>query len=199
MPPKKDSGRSKKNGKKRIDPTTTPVAERQRLFSECSESTCSLCWNEISVYAVGVCNHAICHICMTRMRVLCSQKDCAICRQDMPLIVFSRQLLKFEDLANQVLPKDKKFQICFENASVKKSFDDLLTHKCPKCLNSTFTTFKQLDTHMRREHELFYCELCSTHLKVFSYERKLYTRPELATHRRKGDPDDSSHRGKISS
>ena len=32
-------------------------------------------------------------------------------------------------------------------------------------------------------------------LQAFSHERKFYTRAELATHRRKGDPDDSSHRG----
>ena len=196
MPPKKDFGRGKKNPKKRIDPGVTPVAERQRLYSECSENTCSLCWNEISIFAVGVCNHAICHVCMTRMRVLCSQKDCAICRQDMPMIVLSRQLCKYDDLANQVLPKDKKYQICCEDGNVKKIFDDLLTHKCLKCPNQvTFTTFKQLDTHTRREHEVFFCDLCSANLKVFSHERKLYTRPELATHRRKGDPDDSSHRG----
>lgn len=31
--------------------------------------------------------------------------------------------------------------------------------------------------------------------QIFSHERKLYTRQTLALHRRKGDPDDSSHKG----
>lgn len=32
-------------------------------------------------------------------------------------------------------------------------------------------------------------------MKIFSFERKCYTRQELALHRRKGDPDNTSHRG----
>ena len=100
-------------------------------------------------------------------RVLCSTNDCAICRQDMPQIVFSSKVAKFKDLADRVLPKDKRYQICFEDDSLKKSFEELLNHSCPICPNKpTFRTFKQLDTHVRREHERFYCELCTTDLKV---------------------------------
>ena len=32
-------------------------------------------------------------------------------------------------------------------------------------------------------------------IQIFSHERKLYTRSDLATHRRKGDENDSSHKG----
>ena len=100
-------------------------------------------------------------------RVLCSTNDCAICRQDMPQIVFSSKVAKFKDLADRVLPKDKRYQICFEDDSLKKSFEELLNHSCPICPNKPiFRTFKQLDTHVRREHERFYCELCTTDLKV---------------------------------
>ena len=100
-------------------------------------------------------------------RVLCSTNDCAICRQDMPQIVFSSKVSKFKDLADRVLPKDKRYQICFEDDSLKKSFEELLNHSCPICPNKPiFRTFKQLDTHVRREHERFYCELCTTDLKV---------------------------------
>lgn len=31
--------------------------------------------------------------------------------------------------------------------------------------------------------------------KIFSFERRAYTREQLAMHRRKGDPDNKSHRG----
>ena len=100
-------------------------------------------------------------------RILCSTNDCAICRQDMPQIVFSSKVAKFKDLADRVLPRDKRYQICFEDDSLKKSFEELLTHSCPICPNKPiFRTFKQLDTHVRREHERFYCELCTTDLKV---------------------------------
>ena len=85
----------------------------------------------------------------------------------MPQIVFSSKVAKFKDLADRVLPKDKRYQICFEDDSLKKSFEELLNHSCPICPNKPiFRTFKQLDTHVRREHERFYCELCTTDLKV---------------------------------
>ena len=47
----------------------------------------------------------------------------------------------------------------------------------------------------RKEHELFICDLCLANLKVFSHERKYYTRKDLVRHRKSGDPDEKSHRG----
>ena len=64
---------------------------------------------------------------------------------------------------------------------------------------------------MRRQHELFYCELCVDNLevcfpvpavrhlksrdffKLFPCERRVYDRRALAEHRRMGDPDDKSY------
>lgn len=48
---------------------------------------------------------------------------------------------------------------------------------------------------MRKTHDLYFCPLCVSNLKIFTFERRCYTRSELATHNRKGDPDDTSHRG----
>jgi hypothetical protein len=48
---------------------------------------------------------------------------------------------------------------------------------------------------MRREHNLVYCDLCVDNLKIFCFERRCYTKQELGYHRRKGDPDNTSHRG----
>lgn len=39
------------------------------------------------------------------------------------------------------------------------------------------------------------CDLCTDNLKIFSNERKYYTRKELARHRKTGDPDETSYRG----
>ena len=80
---------------------------------------------------------------------------------------------------------DRKYKICFEDESVQRSYKLLLQHECPICKESIssdcrngkndhsntnypsiFPTFKQLETHVRREHELFYCDLCAEHLKV---------------------------------
>ena len=172
-----------------VDDNTSNVqqSDRQRLFSEASDDQCSVCWNDIKIFAIGFCNHPICYICSTRMRVLCSQKDCPICRQDLSKVVFIRKLCSYQSVTDQVLLQDKRYQICFEDQEVKKSYDNLLAHNCPLCppeKNVAFKTFKQLDTHLRREHEKFFCELCNQHLKKFSHERKFYSRSELATHRK---------------
>lgn len=47
-------------------------------------SVCPLCRREkIKIYAVGECSHPVCHLCSTKMRILCEQTYCAICRQDL--------------------------------------------------------------------------------------------------------------------
>ncbi|CAB4030315.1 Zinc finger 598 [Paramuricea clavata] len=40
-----------------------------------------------------------------------------------------------------------------------------------------------------------YCDICLKHLKIFTHERKCYTREALVRHRKEGDADDRSHRG----
>ena len=47
----------------------------------------------------------------------------------------------------------------------------------------------------RREHESYYCELCVSNLRLFTHERKVYSRKTLVEHRRKGDRDDTSFKG----
>ena len=50
------------------------------------QDECVLCCREISIYAVGVCDHPVCYICSARMRVLCETSECPICRSDMPMV-----------------------------------------------------------------------------------------------------------------
>lgn len=89
---------------------------------------------------------------------------------------------------------DKKFGIYFMTPGIERAYLQLLIHRCSKCDNEIFQTFQQLKDHMRRQHEVFYCDLCSENLKIFSFERRFYNRSQLALHRRKGDPDDKSHK-----
>lgn len=44
-----------------------------------------------------------------------------------------------------------------------------------------------------QENDLNIC--IRLHIQIFSFERRAYTREQLAMHRRKGDPDNKSHRG----
>ena len=58
-----------------------------------------------------------------------------------------------------------------------------------------FDTLKELKQHMSKTHQLFQCDLCTDHYLLFPGERKWYNRADLARHKRKGDPDDKSHKG----
>lgn len=74
----------------------------------------------------------------------------------------------FSDLQHYTLLQDKKYKICFENGKIQDAFYKLLEHNCSVCPNSpSFRSFHALYDHMRREHELYYCDLCVEHLKVF--------------------------------
>ncbi|XP_049801549.1 E3 ubiquitin-protein ligase ZNF598 [Schistocerca nitens] len=163
---------------------------------ENSENTCVVCFKNVSIYSVGECDHAVCYECSTRMRVLCRQNECPICRQDMPKVIFTKEVKPFRSIRDGHYLMDKKFRICFENQGIQAAYNKLLEHVCTVCPGSpAFRTFQSLKDHMRKTHELHYCDLCVDNLKIFTRERRCYTRQELAQHRRKGDPDDRSHRG----
>jgi len=166
------------------------VSER----SEGDEDRCLVCLNKMEVFSVGECNHPICHICTTRMRVLCQRNECAICRRDLPKVIFTSAESKFELIKDNIYPMDRKFKICFETEEIQNQYFAMLDHKCPKC-KEDFKTFRQLDQHIRREHETYYCELCVKNLNLFTHERKTYSRELLVRHRRKGDEGDSSMKG----
>lgn len=42
---------------------------------------------------------------------------------------------------------------------------------------------------------MMFCDICLRNLKIFTHERRCYTKEELVRHRREGDLDDQSHRG----
>lgn len=93
---------------------------------------------------------------------------------------------------------DRRYGIYFCTSDIQRAYQKLLEHRCWICSKNSnhwpFRTFSQLKDHMRREHELFYCEICVDNLKIFTFERRTYNRQELAIHRRKGDKDNTSHR-----
>jgi len=196
-----EKGRSKRqrNTNARNAMPKMNIPTRERVVSECSNSgddACQVCMNKMEVFSVGECNHPVCHVCSTRMRVLCQRNECAICRQDLPKVIYTLAELKFEDIKDNIYPMDRKFKICFETEEIQNQYTAMLDHRCPVCKDKvTFKTFRQLDQHIRREHELYYCDLCVTNLRVFTHERKFYNRKQLVEHRRKGDPDDTSFKG----
>lgn len=172
----------------------------QALSSACSSSSpgggCVLCCGELEVVALGRCEHPVCYRCSVRMRALCGVRYCAVCREELAQVVFGRKLASFSTIVLGQLQHDKKYDIYFTDGKVYALYRKLLQHECPLCPEARpFATVVDLEQHMRKQHELFCCKLCVKHLKIFTHERKWYSRKDLARHRIHGDPDDTSHRG----
>ncbi|XP_055535253.1 E3 ubiquitin-protein ligase ZNF598 [Wyeomyia smithii] len=165
--------------------------------SESNEPVCVVCFKPIQYYAIGECDHLCCFECSTRIRVLCRQNDCPICRRDLAKVIFSKILAPYKelDVRNRSGLYDKKYRICFTDGEVQQAFFELLDNRCPRCEEKNFPKFEMLREHVRKAHELFYCDICTEHLKIFSSERRCYSRQDLAIHRRVGDPDNVGHRG----
>lgn len=54
-----------------------------RTSKETTEKHCVLCCQEVNIFALGKCDHPVCYRCSTKMRVLCDQKYCAVCREEL--------------------------------------------------------------------------------------------------------------------
>ncbi|XP_014240211.1 E3 ubiquitin-protein ligase ZNF598 isoform X2 [Cimex lectularius] len=161
---------------------------------ENGENACVICFKKVDIYSLGQCDHPVCFECSTRMRVLCRQNECPICRQDLPKVVFTCTIKPFEQIQQNNCQFDDKYKITFQSKEIKTAFEDLLKHECPEC-GKIWANFNELRDHVRRVHQLTYCDLCVDNLKILTSERRCYTRKELAEHRRHGDPNDRSHRG----
>ncbi|XP_061761130.1 E3 ubiquitin-protein ligase ZNF598 [Nerophis ophidion] len=161
-----------------------------------TEKHCVLCCQDVDVFAFGKCDHPVCYRCSTKMRVLCEQKYCAVCREELDKVVFAKTVEAFSSLPHHRFPCEKLHDIYFADENIHAQYRQLLLPQCPCCSDAKiFSKFVELEQHMRKQHELFCCKLCTKHLKIFSHERKWYNRKELARHRAHGDPDDTSHRG----
>nr|SVE81791.1 EOG090X01BP [Daphnia magna] len=175
---------------------TSPIKKREKTSDNSENTCCPVCFKDVEIFSIGICDHPICHECSTRMRVLCKEDACPICRQELTKVAFVKEAKPFQLLMLNLYPMDKVTRIHFENLFLRETFEKLLIHVCYTCPSKpTFANFQMLKDHLRKEHELFFCDLCIENLKIFSQERRAYTRQELALHRRKGDPDNTSHRG----
>ncbi|XP_043212253.1 E3 ubiquitin-protein ligase ZNF598-like [Amphibalanus amphitrite] len=172
------------------------MEETNSYASDEDEDLCVVCCKDIQICSIMDCQHTICHECSTRLRVLCGKLECPICRQKTTVALFSSQRGPFQSLFRRSLYMDERYQLAFEDAGARQEFEQLLAHQCPRCDGAgPFGTFAQLQQHVASEHELFYCDICVTHLKLFNKERKLYTRELLERHHREGDAGDDSYSG----
>ncbi len=92
------------------------------------------------------------------------------------------------------LQGDRKYSILFEKPELNDRYKSLRDNKCSLC-KEVLRSWKFLREHARKVHDRYYCDICLENLKLFPFEFKTYTRQELTSHRRDGDPDDRSYKG----
>ena len=186
------------------------TARIRRESSNSGDNICTLCCQEPSIWVISPCDHPVCLTCATRLRALCEVKECPVCRESnekvksvilclfiylLIQVVVVEKRLPFDSISYKSIEEDR-YGFIFTKHSFKKAFDSLKSLYCSKCSDHPyFSNLKSLQDHLRKEHDLYFCELCLSHLNLFPCEHKLYTRQQLARHRREGDPDDSAHKG----
>lgn len=139
-----------------------------------NNNTCVVCYKNVDIYSIGMCEHPVCYECSTRMRVLCRQNECPICRQDLPKVVFTREIKPFHSLSGTNL-LDTRYDIYFSSLDIQEKFTELLANTCSICKEKmVFSSFNSLKDHMRQRHELHYCDLCVENLKVGLFEHAIF-------------------------
>uniref|UniRef100_A0A1I8Q1W3 RING-type E3 ubiquitin transferase n=1 Tax=Stomoxys calcitrans TaxID=35570 RepID=A0A1I8Q1W3_STOCA len=194
---KKSSKKPFQAGKAPSERPITASSTNVSIASTADDNACVVCFKTVEIFSIGECDHPVCYECSTRMRVLCEQNECPICRQVLSKVIFTYDKLPYRELEakNRSEFYSKKYKICFYTSDIQQKFFELLDHPCPNCNCPPYRTFQGLRNHVRKEHDHFYCDLCVEHLKIFTFERRCYTQAELGIHRTKGDPDNRSHRG----
>ncbi|KAJ3272607.1 hypothetical protein HK104_004429, partial [Borealophlyctis nickersoniae] len=182
--------------------TPSPTQQEQKqpeVESETEDKVCFICAEEITCYAVGQCNHRVCHLCSLRLRALYKNRACAYCKTELPSVVHTRSSTKqFGDFTLSTLPAcDKRLSIYFDDLEIHEDALILLRFNCPdpNCDVACSGGWPELKNHVRKTHGMVMCELCTKYKKLFTHEHNLYTPATLARHNREGDPDDPSFRG----
>jgi len=188
---------------KQISKASTSTVD---TFSHTS-TNCVCCLHHLTTYVTYSCMHYICLHCAVKLRIICEKIDCPICRQVSENVICSKDALNtnstgteadnFVKLLKEIEKVSKPLNggFYYDLSRIKHEYDELLSHRCKVCKDQHFSSFEELDQHLKRTHQMFYCELCTLNLKLFTFERKFYNRQLLAQHRREGDSDDQSFKG----
>ncbi|KAF9934743.1 hypothetical protein FBU30_000601 [Linnemannia zychae] len=155
------------------------------------EHTCFICTENIVIFAVSECNHRTCHLCSLRLRALYKTKNCAYCKADQGVMIFTRNPDKpFQDYNLKSMAfYDRKLNIYFEDQEMYEDTMVLLRFNCPDptCEVACPEGWNQLKSHVKKVHKLMLCDLCVRYKKVFAHEHNLMTATQLMKHFKSGD------------
>ncbi|KAI8814456.1 hypothetical protein BJ742DRAFT_264332 [Cladochytrium replicatum] len=160
---------------------------------------CFICTEPISTYALGECNHRVCHICSLRLRALYKVRACALCKSPLESVVFTKNPLpKFQSFdLTAVHFHDARLKIFMTEQDIYEDMLILLRFNCPEptCDVACPEGWPELKRHVKKQHGLMLCDLCCRFKKVFTHEHTLFNQQTLAKHMKEGDPNDPSFKG----
>ncbi|RLN58338.1 hypothetical protein BBP00_00007048 [Phytophthora kernoviae] len=169
------------------------------------KESCLLCTDPIEFYAVGECNHqGICSRCSMRMRLLMDDRSCPMCKQPLERVVVSSTPRTFEsfelwgDAAGPESVLDELSEIIFVDCRAHyHALRSLREFKCRlKRCKEVKHSLGQLKEHLRRDHNVEFCELCLTHQSFFIQEQEVFSKGTLKSHnigRNHGGPGGQKH------
>ena len=85
-------------------------------------------------------------------------------------MLFVREVKPYSMFRTKDFLYDRKAKALFEDKDVKDDFLNLSAHHCTVCakdgMQQAFKNFKALQDHVRRVHQLFFCDICAENVKV---------------------------------
>nr|XP_009861007.1 uncharacterized protein LOC104266457 [Ciona intestinalis] len=159
----------------------TSGAVENTIQSLRSSPTCSLCLETIEIFAFGICFHPLCYSCCTKMRFLCDDKQCHICRARLHEVVFTKRLSPMNQLDSSRFVKDGAHGVLFEDQEIQNKQRKLLAHRCLKC-RVEMLDFDEFERHIENKHNQYFCFICVKQCKVFTHERERFSRDDLQLH-----------------
>ncbi|CAK8544445.1 unnamed protein product [Lathyrus sativus] len=180
------------------------------------DDCCAVCAEPLEWVAYGPCLHReVCSTCVARLRFICDDRRCCICKTDCNLIFvtkalgdYTRVINDFASLPSEV--REGKVGSYWYHEDMNAFFDDVDHYKmikamcrlsCSECdkaeeqqndgsrRQARFRNIGQLKGHLFHRHKLHMCSLCLEGRKVFICEQKLYTRAQLNQHINTGDSE----------
>jgi len=86
-------------------------------------------------------------------------------------VLFAHKIQQYSKYNQRRFINGRRLKAMFEDKKVKNSVDQLLAHQCSTCLAGSgevveFGNFKALQEHVRKTHQLFFCDICTANVKV---------------------------------
>ncbi|XP_059659253.1 E3 ubiquitin-protein ligase hel2-like [Cornus florida] len=180
------------------------------------DDSCAVCAESLEWVAYGGCGHReVCSTCVARLRFICDDRRCCICKTDCNIVFITKALGDYTRMINDfsVFPselREGRMGSYWYHEDTQGLFDDLDHYKmikamcklscsvCDKAEEQTndgskrrgkFRNIEQLKGHLFHQHRLLMCSLCLEGRKVFICEQKLYTRGQLNQHINTGDSE----------